>query len=293
MRSRPFVPTDKPHVEGAFGLFAQEAPPLVLNATTMPDLASQIARLVITAWARAVNHRPRADREDKSRAQIYRDAKPTAEDIESARKALRERQLRQEQARETRKRRQDPIARAMLDDAFVRLGLEDPERHFRTALASWPLQAILAGIAVFEGKRKAGTLPEGADARYLRGIVKNIAQEDEGWHIAEALLQARMKAGDLMLAHLDDQQQKICEAGLDPVEEVKVYVENALGCKRGIDRTFWLLATADVISVERPASRRHQLLRLAARRIVSMSAVPHAERLAATRFLFAKVPVVD
>jgi hypothetical protein len=53
-----------------------------------------------------------------------------------------------------------------------------------------------------------------------------------------------------------------------------------------------LLATSDVIREEDPGELR-PLLRLAARRIHSTFAVPHEERLAATRFLFAKVLPVD
>jgi hypothetical protein len=42
IRSRPYVPTDKPHVEGAFGLFAQEAPNLAIHATTLEELAREV-----------------------------------------------------------------------------------------------------------------------------------------------------------------------------------------------------------------------------------------------------------
>jgi hypothetical protein len=292
IRARPYVPTDKPQVEGAFGLFSQEAPPLVFQATTLEQLAAEMARLVVTTWARAVNHRPRADRDGKSRVQLFRDAKPTEEEKKQAREALRERQRKQERARETRARRQDPIARAALDTAFERLDLDDPEAHLRLAIASWPLAAILEGIAVFEGKKKAGTLPEGVDARYLRGIVKNITEEREGWEIAEALLRERLAARDLVLQHLGSQQERIDEEAVDTEDLVKRYVTKAMDAKRGIDRTFWLLATTDVIGEEDPSELR-PLLRLAARRIHATFAVPHKERLAATRFLFAKGVPVD
>lgn len=292
MRSRPFVPTDKPHVEGAFGLFAQEAPRLALTHSSPCELALQLATLVVTTWARAVNHRPRADRGKKSRALIYTSAKPTPEEIALARKALDERHARQEKARETRTRRQDPIVRATLDEAFQRLQLDDPDGHLRAAIASWPLSAVVAGIAVFEGKRRAGTLPEGADARYLRGIVKNIAEEEEGWCIAEALLNGRLRARDEMLSHLQHRQARAEEDASDRESQIKRYIDEAMGSRRGIDRTFWLMATADIIRVE-PEGDHGALTRLAARRVQGTSAVPHAERLAATRFLFAKVVPLD
>jgi len=292
IRSRPYVPTDKPHVEGAFGLFAQEAPPMTVTAATHEDLAAEIARLVVTAWARAVNHRPRADRDGKNRAQLYRDAEPTPEQIQEARAALLERQRKQDKAREARQRRQDPVVRQLLDAAFARLGLEDPEGHLRGVIAAWPLEAIVNGIAVFEGKKKAGTLPEGVDARYLRGIVRNLAEEAEGWHIAEALLRERLAAQDLTIAHLQRQRDELDEDGPQAIDLTKAFVDKALASARGIDRTFWLLATADVISDKDPAQQR-PLLRIAARRIHATFAVPHDQRLAATRFLFAKVVVID
>lgn len=288
LRSRPFVPTDKPHVEGAFGLFKREAPDLVLLGNSPEGLAAEVARLVVTTWARAANHRPRLDRDGKSRVDLFRGAEPTEEDKARAREALRERQRKQEQARQTRARRQDPIARAILDSAFERLGLEDPERHLRTAIASWPLDAILEGIAVFEGKKKAGTLPDGVDGRYLRGIVKNLAEEREGWQIAEALLRERLAARDAMLQHLGRKQDALEEEAESTEALIKRYVELAMAARRGIDRTFWLLATADVIRAEREVDYT-SLLRLAARRIHATYSAPHRERLAATRLLFAKV----
>ena len=231
LRSRPFEPTDKPHVEGVFGLFKREAPDMVLQGGTPEELAAEVARLVVTTWARAANHRPLLDREGKSRADLFRGTEPTEEDKARAREALRERQRKQERARQTRARRQDPIARAILDSAFERLALEDPERHLRTAIASWPLDAIIEGIAVFKGKKKAGTLPDGVDGRYLRGIVKNLAQEREGWEIAEALLRERIAARDAMLQHLGRKQEEIEDEAESTETLLKRYVGLAMATR--------------------------------------------------------------
>ena len=292
IRSRPFVPTDKPHVEGAFGLFAQEAPPLDLHTANPAQLAQQLAALVVTTWARAVNHRPRADRGGKSRVQLYRQAEPSPEQIADARAALLDRQRKQHKAREARRRRLDPVVRALLDAAFERLGLDDPESHLRSVIACWPLEAVVNGIAVFEGKKNAATLPEGVDARYLRGIVQKLAEEAEGWHIAEALLRERLAARDLALAHLGQKRDALEHDAPHTTDRVKAFVDNALASPRGIDRTFWLLAADDLIGDQPPQTRRH-LLRLAARRIHATFSVPHDQRLAATRFLFAKVVTLD
>jgi hypothetical protein len=273
IRARPFQPTDKPHVEGAFGLFRLDLPELCITATTPEQLALQIATLVATAWARAANHRPRADRGGRSRAQLYLAEPPTEEQIAEAEKALRARLRKQERARRTRAMRQDPIVHALLDDAFARLGLDDPERHHRTAIASWPLDDIVEGIAIFEGKRNADTLPEDADASYLAGIVRNLSRQREGMEIAEALLRARLDAHDRMLAHLQDQRDKLEEQGPDPEDLVKDTVDRALAAERRIDRLFWLQVAADTIRVEGPGSYK-LLLRIAARRIHATYKVP-------------------
>lgn len=288
LRSRPYEPTDKPHVEGTFGLFKREAPDMNLRGSTPEELAAEVARLVVTTWARAANHRPRLDRDGKSRVDLFRGSEPTEDDKARAVEALRERLRKQERARETRARREDPLAKEVLDKAFERLNLEDPKRHLRTAISSWPLAAIIEGIAVFEGKKKAGTLPKGVDGRYLRGIVKNITEEREGWEISESLLRERLMARDSMLEHLGRKQEQI-EDDIDSIESlIKRYIELAMKAKRGIDRTFWLLATADVIRAEGEGYFQ-ALLRIGARRIHAMYSVPHGERLSASRLLFAKV----
>src|SRR5262249_50017538 len=146
-------------------------------------------------------HRPRNDRGGRSRVELYRH-EPTAEQIDKARAALKERCRKQQLARATARARQDPHVRALLDEAFKRLVLLDPEHHIRIAIARYPMDIIVDGIAIFEAKRQVNRLPEGVDARYLLGIIRNLADAREGVAIAEALLRARLDARDRMLAPL-------------------------------------------------------------------------------------------
>lgn len=290
LRARPYTPTDKAHVEGAFGLFAQEAPELVVSSDPA-TLAGQVAGLVFTTWARATNHRPRVDGTG-SRVERYRNARPTPEEIHAARTRFAARLAQQEKARETRRKKQDPVARAALDDAFARFGLDDPDDTLRAAIACWPLDAVLAGIAVFEGKRRRGTLPDGVDGRYLRGIVVNLATEAECMAIADALLDARIRARDRSLRGLERAREAVDErCDDDPVALVKAYVQRATAASRSLDRYWWLRAVADVV-LDAGADEQRSLLRLAARHLSATHALPAKERSAAIRFLFAKaVPV--
>jgi hypothetical protein len=146
----------------------------VLHGSEPAELARGLLRLVVQTWARVLNHKPRIDRADRSRVQIYSELVPTAEQIAQARHALRERLRKQRLAAQTRRARLDPAVRRILDEAFVRLGLDDPDGHLRDAIAAYPHDAVLAAVATFEGKRNAATLPPDATARYLLGIVRNI-----------------------------------------------------------------------------------------------------------------------
>ncbi len=284
---------NKAHTEGGFGLFKSTAPPFEVSAGTPRELAAQILDLVVTTWARTLNHRPRVNRGGLSRVELYEQHKPTPEQIEQAREALEERRRKQEKALETRRARQDPVARKLLDSAFERIGLLDPESNIRSAIARYPLDAIIAGIATYEGKRDAGTLPDGVDARYLRGIVRNIAHQDEGIHISHRLLQRRLEARDLALTFLEAERDTVLQHTSDGTDRVKTFVDNAMSTDRYLDRLFWLDATAATLATHAGSeSERHDLFRFAARCIHCAFRIPHKERLAATRLLARQAVII-
>lgn len=284
----PYRPQNKAHVEGAFGLFQQMAPALVVATLVPREIARRLLELVVTTWARTLNHRPRADKGGASRVQRYLDHVPTPVEIAQAKAALDERLRRQRRARQTRAARQDPHVRHALADAFARLGFDDPHGHFVTAIARYPLDAVLDGIAVVSGKKAAGTLPEGADARYLLAVVRNLAEEREGWEIALALWEERSKARDRALDAAARQREDIDEQDADAEDRLTAYLDRALATRRRLDHFFWLTAAADLV-LEQDDDQHQPLFRLAARRIHATRAVPHDERLAATRFLAAKI----
>ncbi|HVR94692.1 MAG TPA: transposase family protein, partial [Casimicrobiaceae bacterium] len=219
-------PQNKAHVEGAFGLFKTTAPDLVIGGADARALALSIVRLVVTTYFRAANHRPRADRKGRSRVEIHGDT-PSPEQIEHARKALAERARRQHLARQTLEARQRPDVRKYLDDVFVRLALLDPERSVRIAIARYPSASITDGVAIFDGKRMANTLPPGIDARYLLGIVKNNSAMEEGMAIFEALLRERRKMRDLLLEGLERDRETILRETPSPEEHTKIFAERA------------------------------------------------------------------
>ncbi len=285
-------PQNGAHVEGAFGLFQQMAPRVALDTSDDHELARQALLLVVLTWARTLNHRPQDDQDGHFRARRYDEAAPTPEETAAARAALEERLRKQEKARLTRQARLDPIRREILDQFFERLGLLDPDGNIRDAIAGFPLDAILAGCAIFEAKHERGTLPEGVDAPYLLGIVKRIDMEDEGLLFAEKLWQARRDAGDMVLMRLDEQRELQEEEAPDPMDLVRRLIDLAMDTDRTLDRAFWLRATADTIEDEAAGEHRTMFL-LAARRIHATHRVTKKQRNAATRHLAAMIrPIV-
>jgi hypothetical protein len=280
-------PQNKAHVEGAFGLFQQTAPPLELSASDPRELGRQFLAALVVTWARTLNHRPRADRGGRSRVDLYNEP-ITADQIDQARAALEERRKKQELARATASARQDPAVRALLEDAFQRLALADPEGHLRVAMARYPLDVLVDGVAIFQGKRRAGTLPPGVDARYLLGIVKNLGDEREGVAIAEELLRARLDARDRLLAPLVAARDAARRGVPDVRNRVLRFVDLALAADRVIDRLFWVLAAADEINAG-DKSDPAPLVRDVARRIHATHRVTYRERLDAVRTMLRRI----
>lgn len=272
--------TDAP-VEGAFGLFQQTAPPLVVRGDDDEALARSILAVILMVYCRATNHRPRNDRNGRSRVQLYQGERPTEEQIVAAKAQLEERRRRQDLAFQTRKARLDPVVRGLLDDIFVRLGFDDPTGNIKDAIARYPHDAVIAGIATFTGKRDAATLPPGAGPRYLLGIVRNITQRDEGLATARNLWQWRSAARDSALVRLE----KLRDATTGTTDErLRAFIDYALADDGPLVRSFWLAAVGDLILADAP-QRHRALYDLAARRIHATFRIDLRERHAAVRVL--------
>ncbi|MFC1609831.1 hypothetical protein ACFL6C_02645 [Myxococcota bacterium] len=286
IRSTPYRAQNKAHIEGGFGLLKPTLHGLSLSASSRRELARSFLRSLVITWGRTINHRPRRDRGGRSRVDLLTD-EPTPEQVEQARAALQERLRKQQQARETEAARQNPVVRKIIVAAYERLGLEDPDGHELTATARYPLEAVVEAIAIFEGRRRAGTLPdEKSTTRYLRGIAKNIAEEREAWEIALALWDARVAASDLVAQQLNLQRKTIQTSVSEPQQLTKSYIDQALRTQSRLDMFFWLTAAADHIC---ETDNAKEAFRLAARRIAATHLVEKRQRLAATRFLAAKV----
>jgi hypothetical protein len=274
IRATPERPQNKAHVEGAFGLFSQVLPRLELNTSLAPrDLARGFLTIAVELWTRTSNHRPRRDRGGRSRVDLYVD-QPTTEQLEQAKRELREIAERQERARLTLEARRRPEVLELLDHHFERLGLADPERHFRITIAGYPRNAIVGGIAIFEGKLTANTIPDGADARYLLGIVKNVAAKTEGEIIAELLYRRRLEAREFFLAPLRAEREAL-RSESDVLVVLRTCVEKATEIAAGLERTFWLDTIVETLREHAPDVRERLYLHAARLIHATFAITPH------------------
>jgi len=272
---------NKAHVEGTFGLFSQKVPALVLDTTDPRALARNIALIVGLTFFRALNRAPRRDRAGRCRVELYAQ-EVTEEEREAARASLRERFRKQRLARETRAARVDPEVRALLDDVFARLSLLDPERRVRDAIACYPRDAMVDAIAIFETKQQCGTLPDGVDARYLLGIVRNLDHVHEADAITQALLRQRVEARDHFLAGLLRERDDLV-SNADRGTTLDALAERLVTADRELDRLFWIDALVLVAPTQQ--DERHTFARRCARRIHACFALGTHERYRLVRLL--------
>ena len=148
----------KAPLEGFFGLFAQTAPPLVVDGADERELARSILERILLVWCWARNGKPRRRLGGRSPAQHYLLAKPNEQERDAARAWAAELRRRQERYRQTRRRRAEPARREILRDALRRHGIDDPDDRLANDLARYATCAILSGIATFDAKQALGTL---------------------------------------------------------------------------------------------------------------------------------------
>lgn len=246
-------PQNDAHVEGAFGLFQQTAPPLVVDGASPRELAKAVLVLILTVWGRTLNHRPRAGRRGKSRVDLYREADPTPEHIAEAKKALAELQNRHDQAAKTRRDRANPTVRALLDSVFRDRAWDDPQGQLRNAIAGYPIDDVIAAIAIFEGKDTRQRLSNATGPRYLLGITRNIASEQDGIAIADALWRRRLEARDHILARLIQERDSVSG---DLHERLKALTAHTLSAPSTLARIVWQSAVADIIRQQPPEDQK-------------------------------------
>jgi hypothetical protein len=237
----------KAPLEGTFGLFKQALPEINVTGADPKEQARRILELVFTAWARGRNGRPRIKLGKKSPAQYYQDSTPTAEQVETATQWFQELRRRQQLFRKTKAERADQAKLALLRQGLAELGIQDDDGRLAVNLAYYSRDSIVNGLAIFEAKRRLGTLPPKVDEpRYLGGIIRNEDTRAELELEAELFLRNRQRLRDLSLAVLD--AKAALSEGHSPQARFRIFLERALKAERAIDYHFWAAKTLEILT---------------------------------------------
>jgi hypothetical protein len=238
LASTLYSATSKAPIEGAFGLFSQVAPPLIVQGKTPREHARAVLNLIVCIWAWSRNHKPRRRFGNRSPAQVYQNALPSTEDIQKAKEFIQSLKQRQEEMRRSREAKLDPVRRQLLRENLTELGIPNAE-NLSLQLAIYSQEAILRGLAVFRTKKKQNTLPCGVDqGRYLGGILRNIHQQLEDEAVAFELLALRLRSRELSIESLNQQIEQLTQT-VSPYALPQRLVENALEAKPLVDFRFW------------------------------------------------------
>lgn len=268
LRATPGRGQAKAALEGSFGLFQQDMPPLVVTGTTPEEMAASAARLILVAYWRGRNGRPRKRLLGRTPVEAYANAKPTAEEIEEARKWFRELQRRQERARLTREARRDPVRIQLLMQGLAELGIPDPDQRLTISLAYYAREAIARGLATFRTKQELGTLPPGTDpGAYLGGIIRNLHTRLELERFSVHAMEQRIRLQDFTLAPLERAARQLrSEVSLPALPQA--FVDRALAATYAVDFRFWTQAAADALTAL-PAGQGAALYQPLCRRIAA------------------------
>lgn len=268
LRATPGRGQAKAPLEGAFGLFQQTMPPLIVEGQTSRERARSVLDLVFTAWARGRNGKPRKRLKGLTPAQAYANSRPTPAETREALEWIQELHRRQERARLTREARRDPVRLKLLDEGLAQLGIPDPARRLAVALAYYSRDAIARGLATLRTKLSLGTIPSDADpGRYLGGIIRRLHTRLELDLYSDHLLEQRIRLRDIALDPLERTAAQL-RADLSDSELPGSLVDLALHARYRVDFRYWTEAAATALGAL-PLEQRVSHYRSLSRRIAA------------------------
>lgn len=276
MSSTPGRPENKASVEGAFGLFSQTMPDITLPLDSPKALGYAVLSYVLFAYSAGRNQVPRPALGNRSAAEAFRSAHITPEQRKQAKLSLEAIKRRIKQQLKNDWKQTNPTIRGLLFDAFVDMGLSDPQRRFIPAIAKYGLEAATEAIATFKARQNAGTAPTDFPERYLLGIARNIARRNLNEAVYEELLRLRLKANDALLRPLLYEKKRLWRS-LSPRDLSLETLERALSSSATIDRAFWKLDFLSTLE-SLPSLLRQGIARFAAQQVARAFSLPIRER---------------
>lgn len=274
-------PENKAVIEGTFGLFAQQVGVIRLDDTNSETLVASAVAEVSRAWDAAANHAPRPEYDGKSRARILGESRPSMAQLERDRRFLERLEARH---RSGFARREVPISRTLVDEAFVRweLAPKDPDGALRRYLATFSPEAVRRALALFAAKRASGRLDAEFAHRYLAKLVRS-SQDEVELEIAEReLLDLSRRQREIWTAAEEEDLAGMRQAAASSRELVPRIAERAAHAGIPVEGAFWEEA---LVAELRRAPEAREAARLT---LVRLYEAPVERRLA----LLAKIAAV-
>jgi hypothetical protein len=275
----PHRPQSNALAENEFSHLKQRLPPLVLpdvSKCTGDEFARHVAGLALLCYKAGRNDTPRRRLAGRTPAQVLAghvtDPQRQAEQRDKMRRL--QRRLLDEADSETRRNRD--AATQLLSQAFQELNIRDSTGRVIPRIARYGLEAVMEAIAVVRARRQAGTLPAAHPERFLLNTTRRIAYRNQDTRIFEHLLDLRIKAGQIVLAPLQDELRRL-RGELAGDDLLKAVLYRATYSPTAADRVFWrrtFMAYFDSL----PLPQRIHKGRWATARIAGRLKLPYMER---------------
>ncbi len=277
MTSRKGRPQTNGTTEGAFSLFEQSMPDILLSSSSHREMARSIIKYILTAYCSGRNQTPRKLLRSTTPAEAFSQPSVGDGEREEARQRLDKLNKRARRTGKRRDRRQEqPAVRKLMHELLVRIGVDQPRKGTIDKLATLGLDASAEAAGIVLAKLDNGLEITGDPERYLLKIAINLANRNEDIAAFEHVLRIREKAGQIILEPLHNEDARL-RTTLSTENYLTTTAGLALDADTRIDRHFWWQHTLNTLATM-TGDKRTEHTRHLARKVATRYALHYRER---------------
>jgi hypothetical protein len=224
--SFPCHPSTNGHLEGLFGQFSRIVGALEIDDTSRETIASSVVEIVWRVFIHFHNHSPRERLGGKSPLEYFRQYLPKLEEVEAARKGLKEQQKRSRASREPHPRLSDPGFGSRVEAILRRHRLPAKLDDALRALLPYDDGVIERGSdALFIQSQRDGFDERKRTLAYFVGIVRNKQRERDAERLrAEHLRRETARR----LAAMESERKRLEEERREEAEDLRLRPEKVI-----------------------------------------------------------------
>ena len=224
--SFPYHPSTNGHLEGLFGQFVRIVGDLEIDDTSRETIASSVVEIVWRVFIHFHNHSPRERLGGKSPLEYFREYLPKPEEVEAARKGLKDQQEKSRASRKPHPRLSDPAFRSRVEAILRRHRLGAELDEALRALLPYDDGVIERGSdAFFIQSQRDGFDERKRTLAYLLGIVRNKQRERDAERLrAEHLHRETARR----LAAMESERKRLEEERHEEAEDLRLRPEKVI-----------------------------------------------------------------